>query len=181
MAAPMFCTDCRQTAEADTLLEGSDVLEMLAWCCLALPGLLYCWWRHALRIKACPYCGGRELVRQARAAQLREPGTAAPAQVRVRSLTGPVRWPRLLATPRERLRHGSAIAALATAALLCLLVASLSGGAATLPMGAGAALLGVCCAQVARLLALVSAERALGARCRAWDARGRALQIELMS
>jgi hypothetical protein len=39
----MMCTDCFRTAEAHTLLEGSDLAEMLAWCCFALPGLLYCW------------------------------------------------------------------------------------------------------------------------------------------
>ena len=73
MKPRMLCTDCFVTAEPDTVLEGSDLLELLGWCCLAAPGLLYCWWRHALRIKVCAFCGSRELVREARAAAARAP------------------------------------------------------------------------------------------------------------
>jgi len=60
MKPRMMCTDCFRTAEADTVLEGSDLAEIVAWCFFAVPGLLYCWWRHALRIKVCPFCGSDE-------------------------------------------------------------------------------------------------------------------------
>ena len=45
----MLCTECLHLGEPDTVLEGSDRVELLAWCCFALPGLVYCWWRHLCR------------------------------------------------------------------------------------------------------------------------------------
>ena len=95
MAPRMLCTDCGTTARPDTRLEGSDLAEMLGWLCLALPGWLYCAGRHALRIKVCPRCGGRELVREARARAERE-ALPAPGSLfgpRIENLHGPVRWP----------------------------------------------------------------------------------------
>ena len=179
MAAPMLCTDCFQTGEADTLLEGSDRLEMLAWCCLAVPGLLYCWWRHALRIKVCAHCGGGDLVRQARAAQLRAtriaPLSSGP---RVRNLTGPVRWPRALATPRERLRQGGLPAALASATAFCALLAALGPPGPEALGLTGAALAAACGLWISRLGVRIAKQRAAWSGCRAWDAHGRALRIE---
>ena len=68
MASRMLCTDCFETSHPQTLLAGSDRIEMVAWLCFALPGWLYCWWRHMLRIKVCGVCGGSSLVREARVA-----------------------------------------------------------------------------------------------------------------
>jgi len=179
MKPRMMCTDCLQTAEADTLLEGSDLVEMLAWCCFALPGLLYCWWRHALRIKVCAFCGSRELVREARAAAERAPRQAPPSSgPRVENLSGPVRWPRALATPRERLRHGG-IAASLVGALLVSVVAAAQGlavrdGAAA----AASAIAVVCAAWLAYQVVRVSRMRSTLAGCKAWDRTGRPLRIE---
>ena len=179
MNVKMLCTDCFRTAEADTVLEGSDVAEMLGWCFFALPGLIYCWWRHALRIKVCSHCGGGHLVRQARAAQLREPIQAPPsAGPRVRNLTGPVRWPRALATPRERLRHGS-VAALLETLLLISLAAVVLGFATGAPVTAAIAIFGI--ANAAWILyegVRISQKRASLPGCRAWDQNGRPLGIE---
>ena len=44
MAVRMVCADCFEVAVPDTVLEGSDLLELLAWACFGIPGLLYCWW-----------------------------------------------------------------------------------------------------------------------------------------
>ena len=181
MKPRMLCTDCGLTAQADTLLEGSDALEMLAWCCLALPGLLYCWWRHAMRLKVCPACGGRELVREARAARQRGPAWAPTATgPRVRNAGGPVLWPDGLATPRDRLRHGGVAALLAGLLVAAVAAASLGpaeGAAAAALSSAGAALLGWVGYQGTRLAQL----RGSVTGCRAWDQRGRPLRIERVS
>jgi hypothetical protein len=179
MKPRMLCTDCFVTTEPDTVLEGSDLLELLGWCCLAVPGLLYCWWRHALRIKVCPCCGSSELVREARAAQQRGQCQAPRADGPVvHSLCDPLRWPRALATPRDRLRHGG-VAALLTA-LLCAnaVVATASTGsvnaATAIASGAAAVLAGWIAYQVVR----VSQLRTSLPSYRAWDQYGRPLRIE---
>ena len=76
MASRMLCTDCFETSHPQTLLAGSDRIEMVAWLCFALPGWLYCWWRHRLRIKVCGVCGGSSLVREARVAAANDPHAA---------------------------------------------------------------------------------------------------------
>jgi len=177
MKTRMMCTDCLRTAEADTLLEGSDTLELLGWCCFALPGLLYCWWRHVLRIKVCGHCGGRELVREARAAAARRPSLAPTlAATQVRSAPARFDWPRALAAPRDRLRHGGVVAALASSFFASLALAWLdlaAGGTspAIVTATAGVAWTGY------QLLRLSSATEPLSA-CRAWDAEGRPIPIE---
>ena len=92
---------------------------MLGWCAFAVPGWLYCAWRHAARGKVCAYCGGGELVREARAVRGRRTPQAPPSHG-ARILRGPRRphWPHGLATPRERLRQGGAGAVLSAALLV---------------------------------------------------------------
>ncbi|MFQ5417854.1 MAG: hypothetical protein ACE5FL_12510 [Myxococcota bacterium] len=182
MKPRMLCTDCGRTGEADTLLEGSDVVELVGWCCLALPGLAYCWWRHALRIKVCAFCGGRELIRETRAARQRELPQAPPSGgSQVRNLFGPVLWPRGLATPRERLRRGGVVAALAGALITSLAAAPLGLASAEASWAAvlwlGVASTGWSAYQGIRVAQLRAAE----SRCRAWDRDGRPLRIELMA
>lgn len=179
MKPRMMCTECFRTAEASTLLEGSDVLEMIAWCCFGVPGLLYCWWRHALRIKVCSVCGSAELVREARAAAARSPQHApAVAETAVRNLSGPIRWPRPFAVPRERLRHGFVLASLVGALFVCLAMVAL-GAASPASMIALIQWIATACGgwilyeavRVARL-------RAKWSSCKAWDRCGRPLRIE---
>lgn len=179
MKTRMMCTDCLRTAEAETLLEGSDTIELLGWCCLALPGLLYCWWRHALRIKVCGFCGGSELVREARAAAARRPQIAPSGwEPPVHSAPARFDWPEALANPRDRLRHGAVMALLAG-----ILVASIVPAALDLP-GSGSALAVahttlVACAAWGSYQALRLAQpRSELSGCRAWDAQGRQIRIE---
>ena len=173
----MLCTECFETSHPQTLLVGSDRLEMAGWLCFALPGWLYCAWRHALRIKACGVCGGVELIRESRAAAVRSapvPGPDVPGPVR--NLCGPVRWRRPFATPRARLAVG---APGALAALLAALVA-VAGGSQPLVSGAIAACsiasAAGCLGYGARLW--LGAQRGL-AGCRAWTPDGREIRIEL--
>jgi len=119
----MLCTECFETSHPETSLAGSDRIEMAGWLCFALPGWLYCWWRHALRIKVCGVCGSQSLVREARAAAVGEPAALTQPAPRVSNLNGPVLWPRPFSTPRDRL-HAGALGMLAS------LVALLGGGIA---------------------------------------------------
>jgi len=110
----MLCTDCGRTAPAHTWIGGSDVLELVGWLCLVVPGLVYCWWRHACRRKVCAACGSSALVREARAARLpgatpATPGGPPPRRAPPLYARRHLAW---LGPPGSRLRHlggGSAV------------------------------------------------------------------------
>jgi hypothetical protein len=179
VAVRMLCTDCFRVAVPDTVLEGSDLVELLAWAGLGVPGFLYCWWRHLARIKVCPHCSSPELVREARVTALRRPSDALPAgDTRIRSLSGSVRWPLALRTPRARLRAGGVAVLLLSLALIAWLLAALEiavPGAAQEIMR-GSSLLGLAC--LAHQIVRVSRMRAALPGYQAWDEQGRPLRIE---
>jgi hypothetical protein len=175
----MLCTECFETSHPETSLAGSDRIEMVAWLCFALPGWLYCCWRHALRIKVCGVCGSRSLVREARAAAVREPEALTEPAPRVSNLNGPVRWPRPFSTPRDRLHAGAP-------GVLASLVALL-GGAVTVTSVAPL-LLPAICFMLSSMLAAAwlvhggllwfrTRSRLCGAR--AWTQDGRTIHIEV--
>ena len=179
MSRRMMCTLCFETAEPETVLEGSDRTEIFGWLCFAVPGWLYCLWRHALRSKVCPVCGGASLIREARAAQLR---VAAPSITpRIRSASGSVRWPHALGSPRKRLLHGGITAAF----IAWIPFVSSFAGSGTLfsdpgvfAVGPGTALsVGLFSAwlifEIGRVL------RLRAPLCSAWDESGRELRIEV--
>lgn len=180
MSRRMMCTLCFETAEPETVLEGSDIAEIFSWLCFALPGWLYCLWRHTLRSKVCPTCGGESLIREARAAQLRMAVSSIPP--RIRSASGAVRWPQSLANPRDRLLHGGVAAALLGSLALGALFSgpsTLMIGRGTLMIGPGTALLLVLCAawtvfEIGRVI------RMRAPSCSAWDESGREFQIEVV-
>lgn len=178
MQVRMLCTDCGVTAHADTLLEGSDRMEATAWVLGAALGWLYCARRHWLRSKVCSHCGSRALVREARAVSVAWGlGAAQPRLI----VSGPqVVWPRGLGSPRERLRAG------APAALLALLVAgaALLGASVGVPLRLLAAS-GIVWTAFALAWAAVAVLRRTRTSpcadgCRAWDAQGRRLRIEVL-
>lgn len=185
MSHRMMCTLCFETAEPETVLEGSDLAEILSWLCFALPGWLYCLWRHVLRSKVCPACGGESLIREARAAQLRVAAPSVPP--RIRSASGSVRWPHALASPRERLFHGgitaaligsAAFSSLRTAAGLSTAPSGLSIDPGMLGVGPGTAIsVALCAGWLAFEIGRVMRMRAPS--CSAWDESGRKLQIEI--
>ncbi len=173
----MICADCGITDHPDTLIEGSDIIEMIGWLCFAVPGWIYCSWRQALRIKACPHCGSRSLMREARAAAARRPWAAVgPSILWVANLSGPMRWPEALRSPRARLRHGSAAVALWLGAWLnwSVGIAGLSDAAWIFAWIFAVTGLGWFTREALRI---ERAREFLNA-CRAWDDRGRALHIE---
>ncbi len=179
MRSRTVCMECFETSMPDTLLEGSDALEMMFWLCLVLPGWLYCAWRHALRRKVCRSCGGESLMREARAAAARwNPGADPGFAAEIRSERGAVLWPRPLVAPRTRLRKGFLGAALGAAALLGWIIAV-----------SGQAPFAMLVAQAATLLAatwlVAAAGRVLhqhitARACRAWALDGRTLRIEML-
>lgn len=164
MGARMLCTGCAVTAHPDTLLGGSDQLEAGAWLCGVVPGWLYCAGRHWLRAKRCPSCGGRALVREARAAAAALRPLASETRVLTR---GPgLAWPRGLGTPRERLREGAGPSALV----------ALGVGLTT--VGTFAALASAAAGLLWLLLATLRSQPLRAPR--AWDARGQPLRIEVV-
>ena len=126
MPQSMLCTQCYQISVPETVLSGSDFKELVAWCCLALPGFVYCSWRHWNRAKACPSCGSHVLMRESRASLARRDpqGQSLRIPTRIRSESDPVSWPDPFQTPRGRLRQGLSGALPATLALLALLCAA---------------------------------------------------------
>jgi hypothetical protein len=177
----MLCTDCYRTSVPATVLEGSDLVEMLAWLCFGVPGLVYCWWRHCVRIKVCADCGSENLVREARAASRRLPSVAPSfGGASIRDRRGLVRWPRGLRAPRDRMRIGAT-------ALLLLALPFASWGVAQLgaiesePSAAsvgGASLLGAL--WLGREILSLWRRAAWFGACRAWDGSGRPRRIEIL-
>lgn len=183
MKPRMLCTDCGALAHPDTLLEGSDAVEMLGWLCFGIPGWLYCWWRHWLRIKVCPECGSQALVREARASAATRVSWESPDEpstLRVANLAGPVRWPGALRSPRQRLRRGS-LAVLFWLGVACTWGLAVSG---LLPAVAGMALTPTLAlvggSWLARETCRIARMHDSLQACRAWDARGRPLRIEVI-
>jgi hypothetical protein len=177
----MMCVDCHRTTVPATVLEGTDVVEMLGWLCFGVPGLVYCWWRHYVRIKVCAHCGSENLIREARAASRRQPPVARSYSGEpIRNRRGAVLWPRALRLPRDRMRIG------ATALLLLALPFASWGVAQLCAMGpepsaasvGGASLLGALWLG-REILSLGRRATWLGA-CRAWDASGRPRPIEIL-
>lgn len=176
----MMCTECFHVAVPDTVLDGSDFVELLAWALFAFPGLLYCWWRHLNRAKVCPECRGTELLRESRASASRRIPDATPSGgQRIRNVGGPVRWPGALASPRERLRSGAVGAILLGASLLAWILGMLDFAPADEAFGVLCASAALCAFWTVHQGVLIARRRpALVQQCRAWDQNGRTLHIE---
>jgi hypothetical protein len=168
-------------AVPDTVLEGSDLVELLAWACLGIPGLLYCWWRHSTRIKVCSHCGSPELMRETRAMALRHPPDALPTSgPHIRNLSGRERWPRPLRPPRTRLWTGGVGALFVSVALAAWLLAALDFAERDTARTIVQASLLLGFAWLVHQIVRVSRVGAILRGCRAWDERGRLLRIELI-
>jgi hypothetical protein len=118
----MLCTECSQTDRPNTLIGGSDLLELVLWACFVVPGLAYCGWRHASRRKVCAHCGSLHLVRESRAAQGRAGEASTSAGGRVVYSSRPLPF---LAPPGTRFRRLTAGGAVASVALVSWAVVSL--------------------------------------------------------
>ncbi len=59
---PMICAACGSTGDPKLETPGSFLVELLLWCFLLLPGLIYSLWRISARRKVCGACGGQTLI-----------------------------------------------------------------------------------------------------------------------
>lgn len=180
MALRMLCTECLHVAEPDTVLHGSDRAELIGWCCFAVPGLVYCWWRHLCRYKVCPQCGSDALMRECRAAAARRLPQAPPAGGPcVRSLSGVgFAWPRSLGSTRVRLRHGVIGALLTVSGSLAWLLGALDVAPPSQAQAAAIAGWLLFATWLVRQLQQIARLRSGAMACRAWDEHGRPLPIE---
>ncbi len=62
MAASVVCTKCGSVDETKSFTPGSILLEIVAWCLLIVPGVLYSFWRLSARKRVCAVCGSSDLV-----------------------------------------------------------------------------------------------------------------------
>ncbi len=53
---PMFCPRCGAVAKPKRHTKGYFVIEVLLWCCLIVPGVIYSLWRMASREWVCASC-----------------------------------------------------------------------------------------------------------------------------
>ena len=178
MAFRMLCMQCFEMAKPDTVLEGSDRIEFIAWCCFLVPGLIYCAWRHLNRVKACPECGSHALMRESRAATARRAVWADSDSEPRFSGGGSFEWPSLLASPRRRLRMGSLGALLVTIAACAWLAALVDPTPASHALEAATLSWLVVTTWLARQFQRLVRSRADDGGCEAWDADGRSLNIE---
>lgn len=58
----IVCRRCGYHGRPRIDAEGSMAAEILLWLCFVVPGLIYSVWRLSNRYKACPRCGGRDIV-----------------------------------------------------------------------------------------------------------------------
>ena len=59
----IICPSCQFVGEAENLAKGSRKTEILLWCCLVVPGILYTMWRNSTdgQYMGCPQCGEGEI------------------------------------------------------------------------------------------------------------------------
>lgn len=178
MSFRMLCMQCLHMDEPDTVLDGSDRIEFIAWCCFLVPGFLYGAWRHLSRAKACPACGSHVLMRESRAATARRPFWADPSRPPRVLSDGGFDWPTPFASVRRRLRVGGLGALLVAIAGMTGLVAVFDAtpGAHSLET-ATLAWLVVTTWLVRQFLRLVRSRHG-SSGCEAWDEGGRSLHIE---
>ncbi len=60
----MICADCGHAGRTATRTPGSILIEVVLWCCLIVPGLVYSLWRHSRRHEVCASCGSASIIPQ---------------------------------------------------------------------------------------------------------------------
>lgn len=62
MATGYICANCGRSGDPKRVTKGSFLIELVLWCCLLVPGLIYSIWRLTTRSDACAKCGAQNLV-----------------------------------------------------------------------------------------------------------------------
>ena len=52
-----ICSQCGHLGRPRQVAPGSLLVEIILWCCLLLPGLLYSLWRIGAKRPTCRHCG----------------------------------------------------------------------------------------------------------------------------
>ena len=63
MTRLMICKDCGSIDGTKSHTKGSMAIELVAYCCLIVPGLIYSLWRLSTRREVCRSCEGTQLVK----------------------------------------------------------------------------------------------------------------------
>lgn len=58
----MLCTNCGHQGKPKRVTKGSFLIEVVAWLCFIVPGIIYSLWRVTTRYDACPACGATNMV-----------------------------------------------------------------------------------------------------------------------
>lgn len=61
-SADMVCTNCGHHGKPKRVTKGSILIEIVAWCAMIVPGIIYSLWRLTTRHDACPSCGATNMV-----------------------------------------------------------------------------------------------------------------------
>lgn len=57
-----ICANCGYAGEMMQITKGSTLIELILWCCIFIPGLIYSIWRLNTRHDGCPQCGSTNFV-----------------------------------------------------------------------------------------------------------------------
>jgi len=58
----MICRNCGSLAAPKTKTPGNFFIELVLWCCILLPGIIYSIWRHSSKHWVCRSCGSSEVI-----------------------------------------------------------------------------------------------------------------------
>lgn len=58
----MLCVQCHHVGFKVKRYKGSLAVEILAWCLMLLPGLIYTLWRSGTAYDACEQCDSTEII-----------------------------------------------------------------------------------------------------------------------
>jgi hypothetical protein len=57
-----ICANCGEVGSPKLHTKGNILIEIVLWCMLLVPGLIYSIWRHTTRGHVCRECGSDQLV-----------------------------------------------------------------------------------------------------------------------
>jgi hypothetical protein len=60
--AMLICSNCGSQGKPKVITKGNILIEIILWCCILVPGLIYSIWRLSSRYKACPKCGSPNMI-----------------------------------------------------------------------------------------------------------------------
>ena len=62
MSKELICAQCGSIGKTKSQTPGNLLIEILAYCFMIIPGLIYSIWRLSARKMVCGVCGGQNLI-----------------------------------------------------------------------------------------------------------------------